>query len=77
MVCHDPAQCKAILESGAPIPEGDILGCITIEDVMECLIRQDIVDECGASSLRNELATALTLNRRVTALKELASQVRL
>jgi len=73
VVTRDPAACKERVEAGLPLTSGDVIGCITIEDVLERLICAEIRDETDFSSFRNELATALTLNRRVSALKELAA----
>merc|ERR1719296_130234 len=46
IVCTYPQKAMDALESGLPIPnDADVLGIVTLEDVIEQLILEDILDE--------------------------------
>jgi hypothetical protein len=52
------------------LPEDAVLGCITIEDVIEAILKLAIDDECDQSNVKAEIAEAMFFSRRIAHLRK-------
>lgn len=80
VVCRDLEtgdRCRALIHAKEDLDRGDVLGIISLEDVIENLIQEEIYDETtDPDSVKVKLAEAFTLQRRLPALRKLVAKER-
>lgn len=71
IVCKNPQQAMDAAHRGEPLKEGNAIGCITLEDILELILKTDIDDECDvASSVREDLARTFKISHRIKRMRE-------
>ena len=76
IVCDKPAVMMAALRAEIPVPDDcRVMGIITIEDVFELLLKEEIMDETDLG-VRQQMEHAQFVQRRIKRLKSLAASMK-
>lgn len=74
IVCTDPSSMMIALRAEQPLPEGvDVLGIVTLEDIIEQLIKEEISDETDLG-VRSVMEHSAFVRKRIERLKALAAK---